>query len=77
MSKEKQDDIYIYIHTLKTNMEKENDETKNDQKDNDLTSEKHKTVYMTLNYLVHFVVFVSVVSGCVAISVFASLVLLL
>ena len=55
-------------------MEKENDETNNYRKDNDLISEKHKTVYMTLNYLAHFVVFVSVVSGCVAISVFRSLV---
>ena len=55
-------------------MAKKYDETKNYQKHNDLMSKKHKTVYMTLNYLVHFLVFVFVVSGCVAISAFASLV---
>ena len=49
------------------------DETKNYQKHNDLISKKHKTMYMTLNYLVHFLVFVSVVSQCVAISAFAFL----
>ena len=42
-------------------MAKKYDETKNYQKHNDLMSKKHKTVYMTLNYLVHFLVFVSVV----------------
>ena len=66
--------MYIYIQNLNTKMAKKYDETKNYQKHNDLMSKKHKTVYMTLNYLVHFLVFVSVVSRCVAISAFTSLV---
>ena len=37
-------------------------------------SEKHKIVCRALNYLEHFLVFFSAVSGCVSISEFASLV---
>ena len=37
-------------------------------------SEKHKKVCKTLSYFEHFLVFVFAVSGCVLISVFASLV---
>ena len=58
--------IYLYIY-IKFKY-------KHYQKYNDLMSKKHKTVSMTLNFLVHFLVFVSVVSRCVAISAFASLV---
>ena len=36
-------------------------------------SEKHKKVCRVLNYFEHFVVFVSSVSDCISISVFASL----
>ena len=42
-----------------------------EKQDNDLMSEKHKKVCKTLNYLEHFLVFVSAVNGCVSISVFA------
>ena len=37
-------------------------------------SEKHKKVCKALNYFEHFLFFVSVVSGCVSVSTFASLV---
>ena len=37
-------------------------------------SEKHKKVCKVLNYCEHFLVFVSDISGCVSIAVFASLV---
>ena len=36
--------------------------------------EKHKNMCRTLNYLEHFVIFISAVSGCVSISVLSSLV---
>ena len=37
-------------------------------------SEKHKKVCSALNYFEHFLVFISVVSDCVSISAFTSLV---
>ena len=37
-------------------------------------SEKHKKVQMILNYIEHFLVFISAASGCVSISAFVSLV---
>ena len=42
-------------------------------KDNDLISEKHKKMYRSLNYIGHFLVFVSSVSSRISISAFASL----
>ena len=41
-------------------------------KHNHLMSEKHKKVCRALNYFEHFFIFVSVVSGCISISAFAS-----
>ena len=41
---------------------------------NDLISEKHKKVRRDLNYFEHLPVFVSIVSGCVSISAYTSLV---
>ena len=37
-------------------------------------SEKHEKVWRTLNYFEHFLIFISVVRGCVSVSAFASLV---
>ena len=37
-------------------------------------SQKNKKVYKTLNYLEHFLMFISAASGCVSISAFSSLV---
>ena len=42
-------------------------------KQNELTSKKHRKVYMTLNYIEHFLILASAVTGCISISVFASL----
>ena len=41
---------------------------------NELTSKKHKKVYLTLNYIEDFLVLASRITGCVSISAFASLV---
>ena len=43
-------------------------------KQNELTSKKHKKVFGVLNYVEHLLVLVSTVTGCISISVFASLV---
>ena len=54
------------------------DETRNyfikEIKQNQLMSKKHKKVFTILNYIEHFVIIASVVTGCVSISAFASLV---
>ena len=41
---------------------------------NELMIEKHKKVCETLNYIEHFLILGSTITGCVSISVFASLV---
>ena len=41
---------------------------------NELMINKHEKVYTTLNYINFFLILVSAVSGCVSISIFASLV---
>ena len=41
---------------------------------NELMSKKHKKVYTTLNYIEHFLILASTITGCVSISAFASLV---
>ena len=41
---------------------------------NELMSKKHKKVCTTLNYIEHFLILGSTITGCVSISVFASLV---
>ena len=40
---------------------------------NELMSRKHKKVCTTLNYIEHFLILASAVTGCISISVFASL----
>ena len=37
-------------------------------------SKKHKKVFLTLNYIVSFLILASTVTGCISISAFASLV---
>ena len=41
---------------------------------NELTSKKHKKVCTTLNYIEHFLILGSRITGCISISAFASLV---
>ena len=54
------------------------DETKNysleEIKKNELMSKKYKKVCTTLNYIEHFLILASTITGCVSISAFASLV---
>ena len=40
---------------------------------NELMSKKHKKVCATLNYIEHFLVLASTITGCISISAFASL----
>ena len=42
-------------------------------KQNELMSRKHKNVFTTLNYIEHFLVLASAITGCISISNFASL----
>ena len=60
-----------------------NDETKIDEtknyfleeiKQNKLTSKKHKRVGITLNYIEHFLILASTITGCISIYVSASLI---
>ena len=41
---------------------------------NELMSTKHKKVYKTLNYIKHFLILGSTITGCISISAFASLI---
>ena len=54
------------------------DETRNyfleEIEQNDLMSEKHKKMCKILNYIEHFLIFLSAITGSVSISAFASLV---
>ena len=54
------------------------DETRNylieEIKQNELMSRKHKKVCTTLNYIEHFLILASTITGCVSISAFASLI---
>ena len=40
---------------------------------NELMSKKHKKICASLNFIEHFLILASLISGCVSISVFASL----
>ena len=42
-------------------------------KQNELMSRKHKKVCTTLNYIEHFIILVSKITGCISVSTFASL----
>ena len=44
---------------------------------NGLISKKHKKTFINLNFTEHLVIFTSIVTGCVSISAFASLVAIL
>ena len=54
------------------------DETKNcfleEIKKNEITGKKHKKVCTTLNYIKHFLILASTITGCISISAFASLI---
>ena len=54
------------------------DETRNylieETNQNELMSKKHKKVYTTVNYIEHFLILGSKITGCVSISAFASVV---
>ena len=54
------------------------DETRNylieEINQNELMSNKHKTVCTTLNYIEHFLILPSTITGCVSVSAFASLI---
>ena len=54
------------------------DETRNyfleEIKQNELMSRKHKKVCTTLNYIEHFLILASTITGCISISAFASLI---
>ena len=54
------------------------DETRNyfleEIKQNELMCKKHKKVCTTINYIEHFLFLASTITGCVSISVFASLI---
>ena len=53
------------------------DETRNyffeEIEQNELMSKKHKKVCTTLNYIEHFLILTSRITGCISISAFASL----
>ena len=44
------------------------------KQNNDLMSEKHKETYKYLGYVEHLLILVSIITGCISISAFASLV---
>ena len=54
------------------------DETRNyfleEIKQNELMSRKHKKVFTTLNYIEHFLILASTITGCISISAFPSLI---
>ena len=54
------------------------DETRNyfleEIKQNELMSRKHKKVCTTLNYIEHFLILASTITGCISISAFGSLI---
>ena len=53
------------------------DETRNylleEIKQNELMSRKHKKVCLTVNYIEHFLILASTITGCISISAFTSL----
>ena len=56
---------------------KNKDETRNyfleEIEQNDLMRRKHKKICTTLNYIEHFLILPSTITGCISISAFASL----
>ena len=71
-------EIYNYFKNMSQEFRfKKIDETRNyfleDIVQNELMSRKHKKVCTTLNYIEHFFILASTVTGCISISAFASL----
>ena len=75
--------IYDYFkNTVEENIRqkfrlKNKDETRNyfleEINQNELMSRKHRKVFTTLNYIKHFLILISTITGCISISVLASL----
>ena len=75
--------LYDYFkNTVEENIRQEfrlknKDETRNyfleEIKQNELMSRKYRKVCTTLNYIKHFLILVSTITGCISISVLASL----
>ena len=75
--------LYDYFkNTVEENIRQEfrlknKDETRNyfleEIKQNELMSRKHRKVCTTLNYIKHFLILISTITGCISISVLASL----
>ena len=71
--------IKNYFRNIAEEFELKNiDETRNyffeELEQNELMSKKHKKVCVTLDYIEHFFILASTVTGCISISAFASLV---
>ena len=62
------------IFRLKKNIDETRNYLLDEIKHNDLMSEKHKKVCRDFNYLEHFFLFISIVTKCLSVSSFASLV---
>ena len=71
--------IKDYFRNIAEEFELKNvDETRNyffeELEQNELMSKKHQKVCVTLDYIEHFFILASTVTGCISISAFASLV---
>ena len=71
-------EIYNYCkNTIQEFRLKKIDETRynflEEIKQNELMSKKHKKVFTSLNYIEHFLILASTITGCISISAFASL----
>ena len=68
----------MFAENIRKHRLKNIDETKNyfieEMKQNELMSKKHKKVCTTLNYIKHFLILASTITGCVSISGVSSLV---
>ena len=70
--------IYNYLKNINQEFRLENiDETRNylleEIKQNELMSREHKKVCTTLNYIKHYLILASTITGYISISAFASL----
>ena len=70
--------IYNYFKNISQefrfkNIDKTRDYFLEEIKQNELMSRKHKKVFATLNYIEHFLILASRITGCISISSFASL----
>ena len=70
--------IYNYFKNISQefrfkNIDKTRDYFLEEIKQNELMSRKHKKVCITLNYIEHFLILASTITGCISISAFVSL----